>query len=168
VVTARGWFLASVIGFAVVLGYAWIMLPADGVPLHFDASGRADRHGTRQDALLFLGLVGLALAAVMGWLARATVGGRLPTTYLKLPHKEYWTHPSREPTMRRLMAEDLHHIGAATMALLAVMGVVTVDAAGRDGSVYPWGLAAVVGYCVFVVGWMVRAHTTRYRPPEGA
>jgi hypothetical protein len=48
---------------AVVLGWAWQVLPADGVPLHFGPDGTPDRFGDRGDAL-----TGFALAGVSAWL----------------------------------------------------------------------------------------------------
>jgi hypothetical protein len=68
--------------------------------------------------------------------------------------------------MRALMAEDLFHIGAATLALLAVVGLGIVEAAVGGGSFLPWGGLATLAYCLFMVGWVVRAYTVRYRPPE--
>jgi hypothetical protein len=165
-VSARRWFAAAVVGYAIVFCYAWVRLPATGVPLHFGLDGGADRFGTRSEALVYLAVLGVAMTALLGGLAEATGRGRLATGYLNVPYKQYWTRPEHEPRMRALMAEDLFHIGAATLALLAVVGLGIVEAARGGASFLPWGGLATVAYCLFMVGWVVRAYTVRYRPPE--
>lgn len=74
--SARSWFLASVLVYAVVVGWAWSALPEGPVPLHFGADGTPDRFGSRDEALVSLGAglggwfwpaLGGYLALMLGW-----------------------------------------------------------------------------------------------------
>lgn len=165
----RHWFSCSLVLYALVVGYAWLTLPAHDVPLHFGADGAADRFGSRQETLVFLIVLGIGMTALLGGLAHAVDRGRLPMSLVNIPHKEYWTRSSMQALARRMVAEDLYLVGAATLALLAATGLVIVEAATSPtatATFYPWGAVAVGAYCLLLVGWMIWAYARRYRPPE--
>lgn len=162
--TGRGWFWLSVAAFVLALAWSAAVLPAR-VPVHFGATGEADRFTSRTQALVELGAIGLFVVLVFlgcEWLAR-----RGSLTWVNVPHKNYWARPEHEPALRRMLADDIWVIGTATVLLLVALAVqlamVAHDPAPRLGPAF-WVSLGV--YLAVVLGWSVRMVTHRYRPPE--
>jgi uncharacterized membrane protein len=166
-VTARSTFLVSVVCLLAALVCAAYLLP-DEVPLHFDGSGDPDHWGSRTEALVTMGAVGLLLALVLGGTAALTE--RMPVSLLNVPHKDWWTAtPDREQRMRQMMRTDLYALGAATMLLVALAVVGTVVAARSDEpALGPFVYVGLGCYLVFVAAWTVWSLRTRYRRRDDA
>jgi uncharacterized membrane protein len=159
-VTARRTFVASTVLLVAALVVAAVGLP-EQVPLHFDGTGDADRWGSRTEALVTMSLVGGLLVVLLG--GTAAFVDRLPVTMLNVPHKQWWTaSPEREARMRRMMATDLYVIGAATVLLVALAVLATLQAARTDATLGGLFVAGLVVYLVVVLGWTVWACTSRY------
>jgi hypothetical protein len=162
----RAWTALVIAGLLYTAAVVWAAanLPDAGVPLHFGADGRADRFGSRAQALWAFGLLGaglLALFAVMVLVAR-----RVSPAVLNVPHKAYWIAPERQPRLRRMLAADAAGLGSATILLLAALVVLTTLAARADPARLPEAFPIVLGaYLTGVVAWAVWSRTRRYRPP---
>lgn len=166
--SARSWFWSSVLVYLVVLAWAALVLPDGPVPLHFGAEGAADRFGSRTEALVSLGLVGLGTAVLMRGITRLLESGRISFQHMNVPHKPYWSRPENQQRAREMMAEDMDLVAAMTMGFLAVVALIVVDAALGDGVLAAWFWVALVGYLLLVTAWVVRMYRGRYRPPEEA
>lgn len=166
--SARAWFVASVLVYLVVLGWAVAVLPDGPVPLHFGADGTPDRFGSRTEAVVVLAAVGLGTAALMAGLTRLLEGDRISFRHMNVPYKPYWSRPENQQRARRMMAEDMGLIAAMTMGLLAAVAVTVVDSALGGGSSTGWFWWVMAGYLLAVTGWVVRMYLSRYRPPEEA
>ena len=164
--TGRGWFWFSVAAFVAALAWSAAALPAR-VPVHFGATGEADRFTSRTQALVELGAIGLFVVLVFLGCERFARRGSL--AWVNVPHKDYWTRPENEPTLRRMLADDMWVIGTATVLLLVALAVqvalVAHDPAPRLGPAF-WVSLGV--YVAVVVVWSVRMVTHRYRPPENS
>jgi uncharacterized membrane protein len=160
-VTARTLFLMLLGGFTVTLAYAWAVLP-ERVPVHFGASGAADRVVGRERAVVEIGLVGYGTAALLA--GAATLVHRLPMTLFNTPHKEYWSRPENEPRLRALAARDLWVIAAFTMGLFIVVELITVAVADDPEPRLGSGTLLVLAlYLVGLTGYLVWSRR-RYRP----
>lgn len=166
-VAARYAYLGSLACFAVVMIACAASLP-DDVPLHFGGGGEPDRWGSRLEAVITMTFVGGLLAVILG--GTAALVDRMPTTYLNVPHKDWWTAtPEREQRMRAMMRTDLYVLAAATMLFLAVVVVATTLAArAEEPTLGPLFLVALTVYLVLVVAWTVWAIATRYRRRDDA
>jgi len=161
-VTARTWFLLTVLVLAGVLVWSAFALP-DRVPVHFGLTGEADRFVSRTRALVELGLLGAGLVLV--FLATEALARRGPLSLVNVPHKAHWTTPEREPELRSRLSTDVWVFGTMTVGLVAAVAVVIVLVAdqpdptlgGRGWVLIGVYLAVVTTYSTFVI-------TRRYRP----
>lgn len=165
----RAWvaLAAGAVLYTLVAVLSAAALPAEGVPLHFTASGQADRLGTRGAAVttwawLGAGMLGLAVLVIL-------VARHGPLRLLNVPHRSYWTAEQREPTLRRMLAADAAAVMGLTLAFLAVIPLWTVlGTRTPDGAVAPhvfWVPVAL--YLAGLVAWTVWLTRSRYRPrPE--
>ncbi|MEV1293220.1 hypothetical protein [Pseudonocardia sp. NPDC049635] len=162
----RPWFplLVGSVFYLAALLWAATELPPDGVPLHFDAAGAPTRFGTRAEFLGFGTVVGLVMIGTgVGVYALVM---RAPLNAISVPHKEYWTHPSRSARLRRMLAEDMGRLFGVIVAFLALVPVATVYATRADPVRLPAG-ATWLAVAVLVVGlvvWCVWQTRHRYRP----
>jgi Protein of unknown function (DUF1648) len=162
---SRGLFAIVVVLVAVEVAVLAAVLP-ERVPLHFGADLAADRYGSRAEFLWVAGGVAAGLTALFA--GCAALVQRVALEHLNVPHPGYWKTPEREPELRRRMAEDLVHVGTATLLLLAGVYAVVGGAAvtGAD-EVSPWVLALVAAYTAGVLAWVAWLLLRRYRPPSG-
>lgn len=166
----RAWVLLAAGAVLYGLAAAWAVahLPADGIPIHFTASGRPDRFGGRDQVVrlwVSLGAGMLALGVALVLLAR-----RGPLRLMNVPHREYWTAARREPLLRRMLAVDSAAVMGATLVLLACIPVWTVLATRDPGGALPplvlWLPVAL--YLGGLAAWTVWLVVRRYRPrPDG-
>lgn len=166
----RPWvtLVAGAVVYALSAVWAAGQLPAGGIPLHFDASGQADRFGDADDVITlwtWLGLGMLALGAAVTLLAQ-----RGPLRFMNIPHRAYWTAPSRVATLRSMLAADVATVLGATLVFLALIPVWTVlGARSVDGSALDplliWLPIAL--YLVGILTWTIWFTRRRYRPREG-
>lgn len=164
--SGRAGFALSVAVYLALLGWAWGVLPDGPVPLHFGAGGEPDRVGSRTEALVTFAAIGLGTALLLAGTAALLASRRIGWQRVNLPHKAYWSAGERRPPARRMMSEDLAWLGAMTVGLLCSALIGTVAAARSGGDLSPWSWVALALYLVLVLGWTVRMHTYRYRPPQ--
>ena len=139
-----------------------VALPAE-VPLHFGSGGSADSYGSRSEALIGFGVLGLFMVTV--WLVCRWMVRRAGLDVFNVPHPDYWKTSENEPELRRRVEDDLAWFVAATILLLAGIPVSTVVAAQGSGEL-PWGFFVIfVLYLLGTLGWTVHLFTRRYRPP---
>ncbi|KRF16749.1 hypothetical protein ASG90_10915 [Nocardioides sp. Soil797] len=157
------WFFrASVLAYFVTVVIAALNYP-DRVPVHFDASGTADRFQPREVAVLSMAAIGLGIALLLHLLIRVFVRGSL--THLNIPHKSWWMQPQNSDRLRRMLATDLAWIGGCTMTLMTCMLAITVKVADdREPSMGAFGWVALFGFLIAVTGQIVFMYTSRYRP----
>ncbi len=156
-------FAVAAAVYAAAFGYGASVWPAR-VPLHFGADGRATSYGPRPAALLLFAGVGVGLVAlVVGCVASTR---RTGLDLVNVPHADYWkATPQRVAELRRRIADDVRHVGAATLLFLAaLLTLVTSAAVDGSGRLSGWWVALLVGYLGYVAGWTVWLVTRRYDP----
>lgn len=146
--------------FLAVWGWAWTVLPPDGVAHHIGPGGI--RTGSRAGILWPLLILGPPLMlAVRGLIVLVVRKG--DGTGLNYPHKDYWLAPGRRAGFLRRLLGEFDLLWGATLVLMAV-SVVEVVRATEDPaapSVMPPALGAFVGFtrgCWWVL--------SRSRPPR--
>lgn len=156
---------ACVAAYVVLLVVAATVLP-DEVPLHVGIDGTVDRTGSRVEALLLLGGLGLGTVALLA--GGALAAPRLPLAWINVPHLAWWSAtPQREARMRRMLADDLWLLACATTGLFAlVLVAVVLLARGGDDVTGPLLLVAVVVWGLVVGVGGVLAARRRYRPDD--
>ena len=154
---------AAALAFAILLVWQWFTLP-DRVPGHIGPDGQVTWWGTRADHVLLGALMGLGVALL--FLVPVWLVDKLPTSMVNLPHKEYWTRAENWPVARRMLAEDLAWLGAATLAFMAVVWwQVGPVASGTEGSWWPFWVVTGI-YLVGLLGYAIWMHVgPRWRPP---
>ena len=165
--SSRGAFVVSVATFGVVLAIAATELP-DRVPMHFDATGSADRWAGRTEAIVTFGLLGLFVGGLFGGIAAAT--GRIPMSMVNVPHQHWWlAEPDRERRMRGLLRADMYWFAATTMALLTIIVALTLRASRLDKPhLDAWFWVSIGLYLAATFGYLFYCWRSRYRPePEG-
>ena len=154
---------AAAAGYTVLVVWQAFALP-DAVPGQLGAGGEVTRWGTRGEHVAMAVVTGAGMVLLCG--ALPTALGRLPRRLVNLPHKDYWLRPENWPRGRRMIADELGWVGAATLALVGfVLWEVGNVALGTPPP--PWRLPAVL--VTFVVGALVYSVTMsrrlRWRPP---
>ncbi len=154
--SARRWFWAAALLYAVAWGCAAQLLPSR-VPMHFTSSGGVDRWAGRGEALILFAVVGAVLGLL--FLVLATYADRMPIEFVNTPHKSWWTAtPERTAALRRRTEQATWAVGAATMTLLAAIEVCVVRAARSDQPHLDWLFAVCfVAYLAFIVVWLIRS-----------
>ncbi|MDP3891337.1 DUF1648 domain-containing protein [Nocardioides sp.] len=164
--TRSGFLVASGLLYAVTWAWGALVLPSR-VPVHFDASGAADRVVGRGEALVAFGVLGAAVFALMLVMTRSTA--RMSFAWFNIPHKDWWTATEeRRARARAMSGEDIAVLGGATMLLLVVVLAVTIGAAEREESrLGPVFLLALAVYLLGLAGFLAHMHLRRYRPDLG-
>ncbi|MEO7130545.1 MAG: DUF1648 domain-containing protein [Dermatophilaceae bacterium] len=164
---ARAAFWLSVLTGLVVTVVAWFVLP-DRVPMHFSGSGQVDQWGTRTEAVVTMGAI-LGGLALLFWVLIIVIP-RIPESLLNLPapDKEWWlATPGRHAELNRRVVGDLHTLGAATLLLVIVDGVITMSQAHRPHpALGPWFWVIIAVYLVGLLGYTAYMITVRYRAPR--
>jgi len=162
--TPFGVFLAVVLASLAHTVYFYPQLP-ERMASHFNASGQPDGWSTPAAFVFFdLGVTAL-LAAV--FLLLPLFLARVPTRWWNLPNKDYWLAPERRDQTVRLVRTQMLWFGAATLALLAIVKHLAIQAnlmetphLSTRTMVYLMGL-----YFGFVAVWTVRFIMMFYRKP---
>lgn len=138
------------------------------VPLHFGGGGEPDRWGSRTEAVVTMAGLTAGLALLLGLLATFVPRAPKEMVNLKERDKEWWfSTPERQAAFRRRLSTDLHAIGAATIAVVALVDVQVLLSAHRDQPRLGWVFWVVVGvYVVGVLAYCWWCTTTRYRTPQ--
>lgn len=163
---ARAAFVAASVLYAGLLVAAYLLYP-DRVPVHWDGGLAPDDFASRTSAVLFLAVVGGAMAVLFTGLVHGV--GRIPVSLVNVPHKDWWSAtPERLAELRRRIADDTAVLGALTMVFLDVLLVATVVAARSDDQRLGAGpVVALVVYVVAMLAYCVYLPLRRYRPDEG-
>ena len=132
---------------------------------HFNASGQPDGWSTPAAFLCFDIGMNAFMAAVFVLLPLFMA--RIPTRWWSLPNRDYWLAPERLDQTIRLVRVQMLWFGAATLALLAVVKHLAIQAnlmeephLSTRTMVYVMGL-----YFGFVAVWSVRFIMMFYRKP---
>ncbi|WNB85670.1 DUF1648 domain-containing protein [Cellulomonas sp. ATA003] len=152
----------------VAVAIAWSATVApDQVPLHFGPGLDADRFGSRDELLLGMAGVAAGMVVLFGLLSVAV--RHLPLDLVNVPHADHWKAAPHVPELRRRLAVDLLHLGAATLLLVAGVVVLTTQAAlAGDGRLSPLAGVLLGAYLAYVLALCVWMATRRYRPPQDA
>jgi len=164
VVSARSGFLASVALAVLTVLVAGATMPSGRVPVHFGPGGEPDRWGHRAELVVVLLVVVLALALLMGWLARKAPS--LPWELVNIPHREFWRRPENEAVARARLRDDMYVTGSLCMLLFVVLAPL-VAASTRSAAWAGWPtLAAIVAACGLLLGgvaWRARFYRVEGR-----
>jgi hypothetical protein len=151
--------LASlVICYLLLFSYVWASfddLPAK-VASHFDIQGRPNGWMSRETCVGFtLGLGLLMPALIVGMMSGA---GRIPVSFINLPHRDYWLAPERrQPALAVLLHYSLWF---ACMNVLFVTGlhwlIVQANLAGPGPHLSGLGISLVSGgFLVGTAVWVI-------------
>lgn len=140
-------------------------LPAT-VASHFDAAGNPDGWMPRGP---FLGLLGgLSLFYLALFLGIAAIVRRTPVRLVSLPNREYWLAPERADATRRILADEMFKIAAATQALMIVVTQLAIEVGlGRRTTLSDAFWIALVAYFAVLIWWLI-ALLRRFRLPKQA
>ncbi len=148
--------------FLAVWGWAWAVLPAEGVVHHIGLDG-PDRTGTRGGILWPLLLLGPPLMLGIRWLV-AVVVRTGNGTGLNYPNKTYWLAPERRDAFRRRVVGELDMVWGATLLLLT-SGLVDVVRVTEDRDA-PSLMVPALGVYVAFTAWWLWWIVSRSRPPQ--
>lgn len=138
--------------FVAVWGWAWTVLPEDGVVHHLGPDG-PDAYGSRAGLLVPLALLGMGMVLLLSWLP-LVVARRFPEA-LNHPHKDYWLREENRPVFFRRLQGQMDAMTTATLLLMAVALVETVAATMEWG--WPSLMWPALGlYLGFTAWWIVR------------
>ena len=160
----RRLFWAMVLANVAVLVWSATQFP-DRVASHFGAGNAADSFSSRGSLLTFMAILIGAMAALFAgmaeWMTRS-----MPMSMINLPHKQRWVDAGQESQLRRMIAEDLYLIGAATMGLILAMQVLTVEANRHDPPVLSaWSWVVIAVFAAGVLGYSAWMTVVKYRRP---
>jgi uncharacterized membrane protein len=134
---------------------------------HFDVSGHVNAYMPKQD-FLKLHLVVVGLLSLIS-LVISTLIGRLPSSMVNLPNKEYWLAPERRQQTMRMIQGHLIGFGDAMLLFLFVVFGDAMRASLMPEPRLPnrvWALLVMLG--VFSIGWTVHLLRTFRLPDEEA
>jgi hypothetical protein len=130
----RAWaalLASSSVLYALVTAWAATQLPPDGMPLHFDAGGTADRLGSRSEAMTTSAVLGVVMLGLgVGLVLLARYG---PLRAMNIPHKPCWLAEYREPEVRRMRPGGMALIISAPLVFLSLIPLWTVLGAKAHG-----------------------------------
>jgi hypothetical protein len=158
--------LASAAVYVSAVAWAASRLPEDGVALHVNTEGVVNAYGSRAVAMGLFVTVGSVLIV----LAMVSVASArwLPPSLINVPHKEFWTQPSRLARFRRMLCWDLAVLFSLPLLVFSYLPVdITLTTSDPVGHRQFWFVLAIglllLGVAAYV-GWMV---LRRYRPING-
>lgn len=160
----RAALLAAAAGYAVLVVYQAFTLP-DRVPGHVGPGGAVTWWGDRAGHVAIASVLGLSLFLLMWFLPRLI--DRMPKDLVNMPHKEYWLRPENLPRARRMLADDLAVIGAATLGLVGY-AMLEMGHLAHGGEGFTNAFWVVLGlYTAVVLGWAIWIQSgPRWRPPS--
>ena len=159
--TRRAFTVAA--GLYALVIFCGILFWPERIPMHFDLGMQADSYGSKWAGVALA--AGLGIFMVMLFLGCAWLAGRIDLALVNVRYPEFWKAPDNERRLRQRLADDMYHVGAATLVLLAgVFGFVTEAAVAGRSELSSWSVALLVGYLLYTGGWTGWLLTRRYRP----
>ena len=155
-------FAAGAVAFAASIVGGAMAMP-DRVPLHYDLHGDPDRWASRGDALLTIGIIGVAVAGLFGLIG--LLASRIPVGMFNVPDRDWWAEaPEREAELRRRLRTDMFGLGGGVLLFFAVVIVLTTRASRTDPpQLDAWFSVALALFVGGVLAWVVYAVRVRYR-----
>jgi uncharacterized membrane protein len=146
------------IGLALALlqiAHYYPMMP-DTMASHFDGAGRPNGFQSRG---AFFGLTAVMLVTVVAiFMGLASLIRLLPTSWVNLPHREYWLAPERLEGTVDFIGQQMEWFGVATLMLLLLVVQAAVEAnlapEPRIDSASMWLVLAL--YFLYTAVWTVR------------
>jgi uncharacterized membrane protein len=123
---------------------------------HFDGAGRPNGYQSRG---AFFALTAVMLGAVVAiFIGLASLIRLLPTSWVNLPHREYWLAPERRESSVEFIGRQMEGFGVATLLLLLLVVQAAIEAnlapQPRIDSDSMW--LVLVLYFLYTAVWMVR------------
>lgn len=131
---------------------AWL---PERVASHFGARGLADGWMSRGGYVLMMVLMQTVFLAV--FLGSHRLVFAVSPRWVNLPHKDYWLQPERRAVTQAMLAGWLGRMGTALFLLMAVTGLLAVQAnlATPARLDMPLFWAALGLFAAYTVGWCV-------------
>ena len=152
----------GVVGFQCL--YYFPLLPGT-VASHFDGAGRANGWSTKA-AFFVLYLILTALMSFVFFVLPRLLG-RIPTSLINLPHRDFWLAPERKQKALKMLGEDMESFGVVTMTLILCTIQLAIEANLEGGNGLRAGVMwlLVGGYLVYTGLWIIRIYR-RFRIPS--
>jgi serine/threonine-protein kinase len=138
--------------FGILLAMASFQLPPN-VASHFGFSGEANGWMGRTMYLVFMALFGMIFPMIPP--LAGLLMGRVPTSVINLPNKEYWLAPERRAGTMAFLISQLLRLAVLELGLVIVLHQLVVDANRQQPprmSNVVWGVLAV--FLVFMAAWI--------------
>ena len=151
---------ALVLAFLANLALAMLALTVgpEKLATHFGAGGEPDGWSSGTANALMMG--GISLLLFVMFYGAPNLLRRIPDAWINLPHREYWLAPQRREHTVVVMARELYAIGAATFALMFVLGTLALQANLSDPvrlrMDWTWGVTGL--YLAYTVYWCVKLY----------
>ncbi len=139
----------------------------DPMASHFNSAGVAD--GWMPKSAFLPMMVGLQLGLAVFFLGLGWAIGKLPSTMINIPHREYWLSEERVSETLSYNRQMMNWLAALTAGLLLLMFQLTIQANLAEPSTLPlltvW---STVGLYLLAVFWCVGCLVRRFsRIPAG-
>lgn len=156
--------------FLLIAAVAELVSLAPGMPdvvaTHFDGAGHPNGGMSRAGWVAFQ----LGLLAVMGatFLGVPFLLGRLPSTLINIPHREYWLSPERRAGSMTALRNWLAVVGCGVVLLLmAVTGMVHhANRMSPPRLSSPVFVACLASFLLYLIGAIVALYRRFPRPPS--
>lgn len=146
-----------ILSYAILFGYiaaSYGEMP-DKVASHFDLNGQPNGWMSRETCVAFTVAMGLIVpAAIIGAMAFA---GKIPVSFINLPHKEYWLTPERRQEALGTLLRYSLWLAILTVLLLASAHwlIVQANQPGYNGHLETSHLLGVMGvFVAATVTWI--------------
>jgi uncharacterized membrane protein len=161
--------LVLLIGGALQLRHYYPLMP-DLMATHFGADMQADSWTAKSSFFTTYTLVEIGMLIIL--LAPVFLQKRIPTSFISLPHREYWFAAERRDATWQMVSVYALGMGALTLAFLVAMAEVIFRANLTDASVpsiggpFFWALGTYLGIIAIATIWFYRRFSKIPRDPE--
>jgi hypothetical protein len=146
-----------IVSYAIFFGYVaatYSELPAK-VASHFDLYGHANGWMSRETCVAFM--VGIVVIVPVIVIASMGGAGRIPVSFINLPHRDYWLAPERRQAALAILLRYSLLLASITVLLMTGLHWLVVQANLHGGTqlnlVDLWSLLG--GFLVVTVVWTV-------------
>lgn len=153
---ASRWILLVGAALAVLQIVHYYPLMPESMASHFDGAGRPNGFQSRT---AFFALTAIMLVTVVGtFVGLASLLRVLPTSWLNLPHRDFWLAPERRESTVGVIGQQMEWFGVATLLLLLLVVQSAIEAnlapEPRLDSDSMWLFLGL--YFLYVAVWLVR------------